>query len=166
MNLEEFLALTEDKGRRPSKSAIQSFEKDIGAALPADYRAFLERCNGGYVGGSIWFAEKKAGAVRRTVGVQHVGGLRRDEDYSLKAAYKLYQVENRWIPLDLLWIMDDPFGNATCIGVRGAYLGKIYFWDHEAIPSADAWDGGVETAGNVTLTAPSFGAFLDGCVAT
>ena len=159
MDTDSFLALTEDRGPRPSERAIRSFEKEIGASLPSDYRAFLERCNGGYAGGLIWHV----GQSSLRVGIQHVGGLRQDEeDYSLQANRQLYQVENRWIPSDLLWIMDDPVGNATCLGIRGVHRGRTYFWDHEAIPNE--WDGQVETAGNVTLIARSFAAFLDACV--
>ena len=161
MDIDEFVALTEERGRRPSERSIKSFEKKIAATLPDDYRAFLERCNGGCVGGSIWYGDIHGAGL--SVGVHHVGGLRRIEEISLEANRKFYQLENRWIPADLLWVLDDPFGNATCVGIRGPHRGKVYFWDHERIPDEDVWNGQVETAGNVTLLAPSFSAFLKGC---
>jgi len=58
-----------------------------------------------------------------------------------------------------MWIMDDPFGNAICLAVRGDGKGKVYFWDHENEPS-DGWDGSVEGAGNVQLLANSFSEFV------
>jgi len=58
--------------------------------------------------------------------------------------------------------MDDPFGNAICLGVSGNHRGKVYFWDHESEPDPDEWDGRVETAGNVQLLADSFAAFVGG----
>ena len=58
--------------------------------------------------------------------------------------------------------MDDPFGNAICLGIAGEYRGRIYFWDHEMEPDPGEWDGAVETAGNVQLLANSFGEFVAG----
>ncbi len=66
------------------------------------------------------------------------------------------------IPDDLLWIADDPFGNAICIGIRGRYFGKVYFWDHEREPDEKTWDGSVETAGNIQFLANSFRQFVAG----
>ena len=62
MDIDEFVALTEERGRRPSERSIKSFEKKIAATLPDDYRAFLERCNGGCVGGSIWYGGQLIGS--------------------------------------------------------------------------------------------------------
>jgi hypothetical protein len=58
--------------------------------------------------------------------------------------------------------MDDPFGNAICLGVSGKHRGKVYFWDHEHEPDEEDWDGRVETAGNVKLLAASFTDFVAG----
>ena len=58
--------------------------------------------------------------------------------------------------------MDDPFGNAICLGMRGPYHGKLYFWDHEHEPAANKWDGEIDTAQNVMLIAASFTDFVDG----
>ncbi|MFN0121002.1 MAG: hypothetical protein ACKV2V_10905 [Blastocatellia bacterium] len=60
--------------------------------------------------------------------------------------------------------MDDPFGNAVCVGLHDPYRGRIYFWDHEAEPDPDEWNGEVETAGNVRLIASSFTDFVGGLV--
>lgn len=57
--------------------------------------------------------------------------------------------------------MDDPFGNAICLGISGNERGKVYFWDHEMEPDDD-WDGRLETAGNVQLIADSFTEFVAG----
>jgi hypothetical protein len=56
--------------------------------------------------------------------------------------------------------MDDPGGNAICLGIRGPHRGKVYFWDHEEEPDPDEWDGQVETAGNLEVIAESFAEFL------
>jgi hypothetical protein len=58
--------------------------------------------------------------------------------------------------------MDDPFGNAICLGIRGEHRGRVYFWDHEREPDADEWNGEVQTAGNLQLLADSFTDFVAG----
>lgn len=62
--------------------------------------------------------------------------------------------------------MDDPFGNAICLGVRGTPRGRVYFWDHERGPAPNRWDRQVETAKNVRLLANSFSEFVTGLKAT
>ncbi len=161
MEIAKFLTYVEKRGRKPTRIAIRSFEKQLGATLPDEYVSFLERCNGGYVGGELWFTSPSKKGVG--AGVDHIGGLRREDRFSLRARRNVYQVEHRWIPDDLLWIIGDPFGNATCIGIRGKHRGKVYFWDHENVPEESHWDGRVETAGNIKLLAPSMSAFIDGC---
>ncbi|MBN1611689.1 MAG: SMI1/KNR4 family protein [Polyangiaceae bacterium] len=132
------------------------------AARPAyseDYRVFLLQCNGGYVGGRLWYRGPTPDGGAADAGVHHIGGFRTECHFSLLSHREVY--EGR-IPDDLLWIMDDPFGNAICIGLRGDARGRIYFWDHECEPDDDDWDGGIETAGNVTLIANSFAEFVTG----
>ena len=154
MNIEQFVSLTEDIARPPSSRSIQSFENELGLTLPSEYRDFLGRCNGGYVGGSIWFAEEVGEVVNSKVGIQHVGGLRRDEDFSLRANRKVYQLDTHRIPDEWLWVMDDVFGNAICLGMVGAVRGKVSFWNHDAATGTS----------NVELLAHSFRLFLEGCV--
>jgi hypothetical protein len=62
----------------------------------------------------------------------------------------------------LIWIADDPFGNAICLGISGGHRGKVFFWNHENEPDPDDWDGSVETAGNIDLLANSFSEFISG----
>lgn len=58
--------------------------------------------------------------------------------------------------------MDDPFGNAICLGLSDSHRGYVFFWDHEAEPGTETWDGRVDTAGNITLLALSFTEFIAG----
>ena len=62
--------------------------------------------------------------------------------------------------------MDDPFGNAICLGVTGVHRGQVYFWDHENMPDPELWDGSVQTAGNLDLLANSFTDFVAGLTPT
>ena len=136
-----------------SPEEVAAFEADLGAGLPDDYRQFLLRCNGGSLGDKYEFDEAH-------VIVGSVGGLR--EGCSLRSARSCYQGSVVRIPLALLWIMDDPGGNAVCLGLTGEYRGKVYFWDHDEEPYPDEWDGEVDTAVNIRLLANSFTEFVAG----
>jgi hypothetical protein len=138
-----------------SPEQVAAFEAEIGAPLPDDYRRFLLRSNGGSLGGNYEFEGEAASAV-----VRSVGGFR--EGYSLRSARGCYQGSPPRIPHALLWIMDDPGGNAVCLGLTGKHRGRVYFWVHDEEPVPDEWDGDVETAGNIRLLADSFTDFVTG----
>jgi hypothetical protein len=116
-------------------------------------------CNGGYVGGRYWYSGTNPEGREIEAGVHHIGGFREEPYFSL--LWFWHCLEDR-IPDALIWIHDDPFGNAICLGVAGEHRGRIYFWHHENEPDPDGWDGAVETAGNVTLIANSFTDYVAG----
>ena len=122
MTIDAFLERIADKKPLSTDADISQFERSLGIILPADYRKFLQRCNGGYAGGSVW-------DFKHDVGVHHIGGFRSEAHFSLRRHCDSLR---RFLPTDIIPIADDPFGNAICIGIRSASLGKIYFWDHES----------------------------------
>jgi hypothetical protein len=140
-----------DKVSPASPDDVAAFEAEIGTTLPDDYRQFLLRSNGGSLGDK--YELEGTYAV-----IASVGGFR--EGYSLRSARACYQASPVRIPRALLWIMDDPGGNAICLGLTGEYRGKVYFWDHDEEPHPDEWDGEVETAGNIQWLANSFTDFV------
>jgi hypothetical protein len=91
-----------------------------------------------------------------------VGGLREESSFSLREYRRTHQVEERWIPRSLIWIMDDPFGNAICLGLTGIERNRVFFWDHESMPDPGEWDGEAVTALNVEMLAESFTDFVEG----
>jgi hypothetical protein len=139
----------------PSPSQLEAFEAEIGTTLPDDYRRFLLRSNGGSLGDKYCFENDEA-YVRASA----VGGFQ--EPYSLRAARGCYQGHPVRIPRALVWIMEDPGGNAVCLGLTGKHRGRVYFWVHDEEPDPDEWDGEVETAGNIRLLADSFTEFVAG----
>lgn len=156
MTLEELLSLIENKLPPASEAAMLAFELSIGHRLPADYREFLVRCNGGYASGYAVFP----GPIG-DVSIHHVGGFREETCYSLVYNRDNYQHESEIrIPRDLIWIADDPGGNGFCIGVSEAHHGRVYFWDHECEPDPETWDGSFDSADNIDFLAESFSVFV------
>ena len=154
MTIDEFIAQIDDKQPPAPSERVTAFERTIGGPLPDDYRAFVIACNGGYLGGALPFRIPPD----NNSSVNHIGGLRDEDYFSLELACETYDGR---IPRDLIWIMDDPGGNALCLGIGREHRGRVYFWSHEFEPD-DEWDGMVESAGNVTLIASSFTEFVGG----
>lgn len=152
MTIDEIIGQVKDKSPPAPPDELARFESLIGCALPDDYRLFLAKCNGGYVGGRFWYLRGNPDGEEVEAGVHHIGSFRDRSCFSLPWHRRCYQGR---IPDALIWIHDDPFGNAICLGIAGAHRGRVYFWDHENEPDED-WDGSVERASNITLIANSF----------
>jgi hypothetical protein len=160
MTIEVLLMAMENQQGPADEADIIAFETEIGAKLPADYRAFLSVSNGGCVGGALWFHGPTPKGEVADVGVHHVGGLRPECHLGLRSARATYQDSRQRIPRELIWIMDDPFGNAICLGIVGTCRGKVYFWDHELESSLDDRRANLESVGNVQLLAETFSDFV------
>lgn len=158
MTVDDFITQVGMKSPPAPLDLLEQFETRIGGTLPDDYRYFLINCNGGFVGGRLWFQGENPEGRKVEAGVHHIGGIRNESFFSLAWHWDCYAGR---IPDSLLWINDDPFGNAICLGIADPYRGRVYFWDHENEPGGD-WDGTVESAGNVTLVANSFTEFVAG----
>jgi hypothetical protein len=159
MSIDEFVQRIRSKLPPAPAAELLALERALGAALPDDYRRFLVACNGGVTGGSLWFMGPTPDGQPADAGVHHIGGFRKEPYLSLAGTRATYGPR---IPHPLLWIMDDPFGNAICLGLAGAHRGHVFFWDHESEPDPETWDGKVETAGNLQLLAHSFTDFVAG----
>ena len=162
MTIEEMSAALTHTSPPASPEATERFEAMIGQRLPDDYREFLTRCNGGYGCGYLRFTGPMVDDYVVTACLNHVGGLRQEDYFSLVANYENYQTYEVRLPKDLIWIADDPLGNAICLGISGVHRNHVFFWDHENEPDPDEWDGRVETAGNLVLLADSFTEFFAG----
>ena len=156
MTLDEMLSAIDDKLPPAPSDAIAAFEQKISATLPPDYREFLIRCNGGYAAGNLVFP----GPIG-DVSLNHIGGFREESCFSVVEGRDNYQNEYETrIPRDLIWIADDPGGNAFCIGISGSNRGRVFFWDHECEPDLETWDGSFDSAENIDLLAESFSEFV------
>jgi hypothetical protein len=128
MDFSTFLGSIKDRAAPASEADLFALEASLGSRLPDDYRQFVRDCNGGHVGGLLWFYGRTPTGEMADAGIHHIGGLREESYLSLTWARDCYAGH---IPDDLLWIMDDPFGNAICLCIRGESRGSIFFWDHE-----------------------------------
>ncbi len=163
MEWTDFIHAFADRSPPAPADQLQALEAELGCALPADYRRFLIECNGGSCGGRLLYNEPLANGRPADIVLCRMYGLRSQRSFSLHHARDCYQsAGDLRIPLDVLPIADDCFGNTICIGQRGTPRGRIYFWDHENEPDPSTWDGWVETAGNLELIAASFSQFVAG----
>ena len=122
MTLNEFLQAMDSRGSGASEKSIALVEKELGGKLPADYRDFLLKSNGGSCGGGVIF--KKSGPS-----IHHVFGLRSEKHLSLSWRLKLQRKGNGMpIPDDQIAIMDDPGGSPICLVWQGRKSGEIHRW--------------------------------------
>jgi hypothetical protein len=137
-------------GSALTEARIAALEQKLAVVLPADYRMFLTRNNGGRpdprhfpiyglhnnpFGGIQIFFEVDCAVQSANIDWNHVTYLGR-------------------IPKNLLPIACDDGGNLICLSLGGADRGAVYYWDHDDEHSPPSYD-------NVYLIAQTFGEFLD-----
>ena len=138
-----------------SPEAIAEFEARRGVLLPAEYKAFLLKSNGGRPTPDVF---EVPGWHGRSNELDFFYGIHEAEKVDrLDWACDVYDER---IPGDLIPIANDANGNAICIGWKGKRAGKIYFWDHE--DELDGHGGFRQDYRNVFLVADSLQEFLDG----
>jgi cell wall assembly regulator SMI1 len=136
-----------------SPELIAQFEARWGVSLPAEYKAFLLKSNGGASKPNVfevpeWHAQGSS--------LLMFFGVHDDPGYSLDSACKSYDER---VPADLIPIATDAGGNNICLGWKGERKGKVYFWDHE--DELDEDGDFVTDYRNVYLVANSLQEFLD-----
>lgn len=136
-----------------SEADLVQFESKWQIELPAQYRLFLRRYNGGYPDPTDFsFKSGKSGSsLSCFFGVKESGELSLDDALST--------FKDR-IPKRMFPVADDQGGNLICISLSGQDAGNIYFWNHEL--EADATQGfTTETTNNLILIADSFDEFIE-----
>jgi SMI1/KNR4 family protein SUKH-1 len=150
MNISEFISQMKERRPGATEKELAEFEAVIGCRLPEDFRQFLATTNGGSVEHDKFFSGTEEVGIC-IVGIGGIPDLIENRD--------CYQVSEQRIPRELLWIGDDAFSRAVCIGLGDKYRGKVYLWDSDHEPGS-AWNGKVETAGNIDWLANSFAEFI------
>jgi len=117
-------------GKILTAQRLAQVERQFGIRLPAAYRAFMLENNGGSPEpNGICRKRKKTPTEVCTLFFQIDSG--RDFDDWNKSFETMKDKESPVLPLRLVPIAEDPFGNLFCISVAGKDAGKIYSWDHE-----------------------------------
>jgi hypothetical protein len=162
MTMDEFVALINLTLPPAPQDQLEAFEAELGARLPEDYRQFLIRTNGGVIRGWYRFKGRTPRGEIWHAYLHHICGFREELHFSLRFMRSCGLSPHSGLPHSLLAVMDDPGGNAICIGLHGEQRAKVYFWIHDELPDPEEWDGQVETASNVILLADSFTEFVGG----
>ena len=111
---------------------IRQLEERIGAELPFDYRAFLEKYNGGYLKVNVAFPIARIRDVSWLHMLYGLGEI--DPAYSLiESVGALPELSH----LRLLPVGNDPLNSKICISVEPGTFGHIYYWDWTRRDSPD-----------------------------
>ena len=121
---------------------IDQLEQRIGRALPAAYRAYLARQDGGRL-------------TDNTEVLDTVFGLGAVPEWA--SIWNKLEVLQGRVPAWLLPVADDAFGNLFAVSLRPDDLGTVWFWDHEE----EADEGEPPSEDNITLKAQDWRTFLD-----
>ena len=104
---------------------ITAFENVIKGRLPASYRRFLLKHNGGC----------PEPHISKETPLAAFYGIKAQEKYNdLLANYRRMR---KWLPKEVIPIGGDVFGDEVCLAIKGKTRGKIYGWDHEGAPDGD-----------------------------
>lgn len=131
-----------------SSSKLSRLEEVLEVALPASYRKFIERWNGGIPRVDGFQTESGSDeSIDCFLGI----GAGNDQPYDLMAFLGEYAER---LPEGFLPIAYDPFGNLILLGLDEESRG-VWFWDHELEPVEEA-----DEVENLWRAAPSFEVFL------
>ena len=136
------------ESKKYGENRLNDVEREFTITLPNEYRSFLSNYGNFIVNEDYYYRAMEPSPWSPQDGFESVDffyGLDNDKK-DLKYNIRQYrdQINENVIP-----IASSPGDNQICIGVKGDYEGKIYFWDHESEGGKDLY-----------LIAPSFYAFI------
>ncbi|EPS1221450.1 SMI1/KNR4 family protein [Burkholderia cenocepacia] len=136
-----------------AEDAIDSFFLSHELTCPADYKAFLQRYNGGCFNEG-YLQDTPLGSLL----VSYFSTLAPNKNRNIPV-----WMENLdgYIPVGFVPIADDPGGNLYLLDCdrNSDRNGKVYFWNHEGAEPAD--DPALSSFKNITQLFGSFSQFLD-----
>ena len=134
---------------------IDHAEKRLGQPIPAGYREFLLKHNGGRPDPSEFTMAAPSEGSTQIGSVKSFLSINGPEE-TLDLDY-VFNTFHQRIPARLFPVARDPGGNLICIAIEEPDAGKVYFWDHER----EAEETEPPTEANLYFVADSFDAFLD-----
>lgn len=109
---------------------IDTIERIYGVGLPSDYREFLPEYGGCFIKENIMIHPNETTPVTPEDGFHSIGGFYgiTNGAYDIESIIQTYKsiLGNVVMP-----IADADGGDLICIGLRGKYRGKVYYWYHE-----------------------------------
>jgi hypothetical protein len=112
-------------------NVINTVEERLQIIFPSDYKIYLLNYDEHFFANSIRFKSIEPSSGKYKQGNQIIGGFYgviSKYDETLLGQIKCYY--NR-MPTSLIPIGECPGGNLICLGVKGEFIGKVYFWNHE-----------------------------------
>lgn len=134
-----------------SDESWAEFQRKLGLPIPACYREFLELHNGGRPSPRGFEFKDVHGKLQKS-NVHYFFGLHSGRVGSLTQQFEMYYDR---VPLGLLPIARDPFGNLILLKLTIKRDAPVLFWDHE-LESEDE-----PTMENVSLVNESFENFIN-----
>lgn len=132
-----------------SEEELAAFEQAYQIHLPAEYRDFLLRYNGGMPKRRIFDIDMDG--FPNSIPIQLFSGVSQTHPLGLQATMATFVGR---MPANLIPIANDSFGNPICLSVSGEDTGYVYFWDRDMEQEEPDYS-------NVYFIAKSFNAFLD-----
>jgi hypothetical protein len=117
--------IIEDEGRKINEIDIKRLEKHIKNTLPLEYKAFLQKNNGGRPTPNVFRVSElnNFGQVLDFFAID-------DPVESCRIDWNFDVLSGR-MPSGFLPIACEDGGNIICIRVDSRNCGKVYYWDHE-----------------------------------
>jgi hypothetical protein len=147
-------------------NVIDRIEERLHIVLSEEYKTYLQNYDEVFFANSIIFKLKNSSANLNDIGTQIFDGfygVTSKYDETLLGQIKCYYHR---MPTSLIPIGECPGGNLICLGVKGEFIGKVYFWDHEneyqAIRESEVTDEINEYWDNLFLIANTFIDFTKG----
>jgi cell wall assembly regulator SMI1 len=120
---------------------LERLEQRVGRALPADYRSYLVKQDGGQLSDN-------------TEAIREVFGLGEVPEFA--SMWHMLEVYADRVPYWLLPVASDQFGNLFAVSLRDEDNGSVWFWHHEEEADEDE----PPTEANIKLMAPDWPTFL------
>jgi hypothetical protein len=131
-----------------SESLLAEFELRSGITLPDQYKSFFRQQNGGRPDLGEFIVPGWGDSIANSFYGVGIGGSS-DIERCIESFRDV-------IPSYMIPIGNDPAGNQICIGIEGAWLGRIYFWDH------GDWDNDDNPSTPIEVS-PSLENFFEAC---
>lgn len=117
----EFAPITEED--------ILNLEQSCGFKFPISYKSFMLRHNGGYPQSNKFVFTDFRGKQSDSL-VDFFLPIGDEINDNIRRVYEYFTGEER-LPVGMLPIAYDPFGNMICINLTDKLYGSLFFWDHE-----------------------------------